>query len=145
MPKLRDILKSRETGVLSVEEDATVADALAMMANHNVGSLLVMTDGLLSGIITERHFARKVFLAGNTSPDTKVGDVMTKNLIVGRPDMDTEEALALMADQRFRHLPVCEDDTVLGMVTMTDLVQGLLGAREFTIRQLENYVYRRSD
>jgi CBS domain-containing protein len=141
MTMLRQMLAERAGVVWDTTKDATVEDALALMAQKNVGALVVRDGGKLVGIFTERHFARKVFLAGKTAPTTKVGDVMSTKVMVGRPDSTVEEALGLMTSQGFRHLPVCDDDVVIGMVTMTDLVRHLVGEREFTIEQLEQYVH----
>ena len=141
MTTLRQLIAGGVGGIWETTKDATVHDALELMAEKNIGSLLVRDNGRLIGIITERHFARKVFLAGLTSPSTKIGDVMLTELIVGQPDQNVDDALALMASQGFRHLPVCDGDEVLGMVTMTDLVRSLVGEREYTIEQLQKYVY----
>jgi CBS domain-containing protein len=142
---LKDVLAAKRKALFEATGDMTIKDALAKMAVHNVGSLIVRERGRLVGIITERHFARKVYLAGLTSPDTKVGDVMSTDVVVAGPTMPVEEALAIMAAKGCRHLPVCEGNDVIGMVTMTDLVRSLVGDREFTITQLQQYVYGGSD
>ncbi len=142
MTTLRQVLAGRGKVIVETNKGATVHDALSLMAKKNVGSLLVRENGRLIGIFTERGFARKVFLAGKTSPLTKVGEVMETKVIVGRPETSVEEALALMASKGIRHLPVCEGEEVQGMVTMTDLVKSLVGEREFTISQMQDYLYR---
>ena len=142
MTTLHHVLAGKGDGIFDTTRDATVHDALSLMAKKNIGALMVREAGRLVGIFTERGFARKVFLAGKTSPLTKVGDVMDQKVIVGRPETTVEEALALMASKGIRHLPVCSAEEVVGMVTMTDLVKSLVGEREFTLKQMQDYMYR---
>jgi len=143
MTRLRDILAKRNFSVVDIGPEATVLEALAKMYTNNIGSLVVREGGILTGIFTERHFARNVFLRGNKSPDTKVGDVMQREVIVGRPESTVEEGLALMASGGFRHLPIVAGDEVIGLVTMTDLVKSIVGTQQFTIDQLQEYMFGR--
>lgn len=140
MTTLRDILAKRSFSVVDIGPDATVLEALEKMYTNNVGSLVVLEGRNLVGIFTERHFARNVFMRGNKSPDTKIGDVMHREVIVGRPESTVEECLALMTSRGFRHLPVIAGDEVVGMVTMTDLVKTIVGEQQFTIDQLNQYM-----
>lgn len=140
MTILQDILNTRKGSVIDIEPNATVEAALAKMALHNVGSLVVREAGRLVGILTERHFVRNVYLRGLKSPDRTVSQVMEREVIVGQPEDSVEACLALMARRGFRHLPVVSGEEVVGLVTMTDLVGSIVGEQAFTIGQLEKYI-----
>ncbi len=117
-----------------------VYDAIKLMADKNIGSLLVMEGDRLVGMVTERHYAQKVFLKGKASPTTPVSDIMETHVVCVRPDQSVEECMALMTDKRFRHLPVIERDVVVGLVSIGDLVKSVIRDQAFVISQLENYV-----
>lgn len=137
---IRDVLKSKGTSVLSIGADETVYKALELMAEENVGALLVMSGEKVVGILSERDYARKVILEGRSSLKTSVEKIMTKKILYIAPDKSVEEGLALMSEKRCRHLPVLEDDSLIGMVSIGDLVKANVAEKEFMISQLENYI-----
>lgn len=141
MKKVRELLKQKGSGVWSIGPDASVYDALALMAEKNIGALLVMEDERLVGMISERDYARKVVLAGRASRETLVGDVMTTRVIFAEPTETVEECMALMTEKRIRHLPVIQKDgTLLGVVSIGDLVKEVIAEQQFMIEQLEHYI-----
>ncbi|MEJ2470501.1 MAG: CBS domain-containing protein [Desulfuromonadales bacterium] len=137
---IRDVLKNKGNTVLSISSDETVYKALELMAKENVGALLVMSGEKLVGIISERDYARKVILEGRSSLKTSVEKIMTKKILYISPDKSVEEGLALMSEKRCRHLPVFEGDSLIGMVSIGDLVKANVAEKEFMISQLENYI-----
>ena len=139
MTTVQQLLAEKGPKVLSVRPEDTVYDAIKKMADENVGSLVVIEQGKLVGIITERHYARNVFLKGRSSPQTRVADVMERNVLCVRPNQSVEECMALMNAKRVRHLPVIDDATLLGIVSIGDLVKSIISDREFVIEQLEHY------
>jgi CBS domain-containing protein len=120
--------------------DATVYDALKLMADRNVGAVLVMDTDRLVGILSERDYARKVILHGKSSKDTSVREIMTQRVVYVRPEQTAEECMALMTDKRVRHLPVLEDDQVVGVISIGDVVKSIISEQEFIIEQLERYI-----
>jgi CBS domain-containing protein len=114
-----------------------VYDAIKMMADKDVGALLVL-DAI--GIVTERDYARNVFLKGRASPRTLVGEIMGRDVICVEPDKSIEECMAIMSAKRVRHLPVISGDELLGIVSISDLVKSIISDREFVIEQLEHYI-----
>ena len=141
MTTVQQLLAQKGRGVLSVRPEDTVYDAIKKMADENVGSLVVMEQGKLIGIITERHYSRNVFLKGRSSPQTRVADIMERNVVCVRPSQSVEECMALMNAKRVRHLPVIDDGTLLGIVSIGDLVKSIISDREFVIEQLEHYIH----
>ncbi len=141
MKTLRQLLQGKAHGILSVAPDARLYDALQVMADKNVGALLVMDGGQLIGIITERDYARKVILRGKSSLDTPVREIMTDKVQTVKSDQTVEECMALMTDKRFRHLPVMEGNKLVGVVSIGDLVKEVISEQEQTIRQLESYIH----
>ena len=137
---IRDVLKNKGSTVFSIGADATVFSALELMAAENVGALVVMEGGQIRGILTERDYARKVILEGRSSLETKVHKIMTSKVLYISPDKTVEEGLALMSDKRCRHLPVLEDNKLVGMVSIGDLVSANVADKDFMISQLENYI-----
>lgn len=137
---IRDVLKNKGNTVLTISSDETVYKALELMAKENVGALLVMSGEKLVGIISERDYARKVILEGRSSLKTSVEKIMTKKILYISPDKSVEEGLALMSEKRCRHLPVFEGDSLIGMVSIGDLVKANVAEKEFMISQLENYI-----
>lgn len=137
---IRDVLKNKGAAVVSVEVKDTVFKALEMMAKENVGALLVMRGEKVAGIISERDYARKVVLEGRSSLETTVDKIMTSKVLYIDPGKSVEEGLALMSDKRCRHLPVFEGKTLIGMVSIGDLVQANVAEKDFMISQLENYI-----
>lgn len=140
MKTVKQILRHKGNAVWSVTPDSMVYDALKLMADKEVGALLVLGAGRLVGIISERDYARKVILKGKSSLDTPVSEIMTERVMFVRPEQTVEECMALMTEQRIRHLPVLVDDQVVGVVSIGDLVKASLDEKDFMIKQLENYI-----
>ncbi len=140
MHNIRQILEQKGSEVWSVAPDDLVIDAVRRMAEYGVGAMLVMQGGEMKGIFTERDYARKVILAGRGSRETRVEEVMTSAVITVDPRATAEEGLALMTRQRVRHLPVIERGQLVGMVSIGDLVNAVIGDQRLLIEQLENYV-----
>ncbi|WP_374348316.1 CBS domain-containing protein [Chitinimonas sp.] len=132
--------KSRQA-IFSVPPNATVYQALQLMAEKDIGAVLVMEKDKLLGIFSERDYARKVVLQGKTSAGTPISDIMTKRVIFAQPSQTTDECMAIMSEKRFRHLPVMDGDTVLGVLSITDLVREQIAEQQFMIAQLENYIH----
>jgi CBS domain-containing protein len=141
MTTVQQLLVEKGHEVLSVRPEDTVYDAIKKMADENVGSLVVIEESKLVGIITERHYARNVFLKGRSSPQTQVADVMERNVVCILPSQSVEECMALMNAKRVRHLPVVDDGTLRGIVSIGDLVKSVISDREFVIEQLEHYIH----
>ena len=140
MTTIRQLLREKGHKIYSVGPDSTVYDAIRMMADENIGSLLVMEGGKIVGIITERHYARNVVLKGRTSPATRVRDIMERDVLYVQPDQSVEECMAIMTDKRVRHLPVIEQGKEIGLVSIGDLVKSIIGDQKFTIDQLEHFI-----
>lgn len=140
MKTVRDLLKQKGREVWSVAPDSTVYDALQLMADKNIGALLVIDGGRTVGIFSERDYARQVILKGKTSKDTPVRDVMTSKVVFVRPEQNIEECMALMTDKRFRHLPVLEEGRLAGLLSIGDVVKALISEKDFLIEQLANYI-----
>lgn len=133
MKKIRELLEDKGTQVWSIAPQASVYDALALMADKNIGALLVMDQGRTVGILSERDYTRNVILRGRKSKDTQVSEIMTRPVCVS-PDQTVEEGMALMTDKRVRHLPVIEDERVLGLVSIGDLVKSIISEQQFIIQ-----------
>ena len=140
MVSVGQLLRSKGNEVWSITPETTVYDAIKVMADKEVGALLVLEGERLAGIISERDYARKVILKGRSSKDTPVRDIMTERVLYARPEQTIEECMALMTAKRVRHLPVCEDNRVIGVVSIGDLVKSVISQQEFLIQQLENYI-----
>ncbi len=140
MSKVADILQGRSGDIWSVQSSQSVLDAIKMMAKHGIGAVLVIDDNRLSGILSERDYARKVILENQSSSTTRVGDIMTRNPITTSRDNTVSECMSLMTDKDFRHLPVVENEQVIGMISIGDLVKAVIKEQKFTIDQLEQYI-----
>ena len=140
MITLRQLLQSKGGGIWSVTSTSTVFDALRTMAEKNVGALLVIDEERLVGIVSERDYARKVVLKGKSSKDTLVKEIMTEKVVYIRPDESIEECMALMTEKHFRHLPVIDNGTLIGVISIGDVVRTVISEQEFIIAQLENYI-----
>lgn len=135
-----DILRGKSLALVSVVRTASVFDALATMAHHDIGALVVLDERTLEGIFTERDYARKVALLGRSSKDVQVGQVMREATPAVRPDDTVETCMALMTDHRVRHLPVSDEGRIRGLVSIGDVVKALLDEQRFTIERLEQYI-----
>ncbi|MGQ0675262.1 MAG: CBS domain-containing protein [Rhodospirillales bacterium] len=140
MTTVKQLLDQKGHGVLSIAKGATVYDAIKKMADNDVGSLLVMDGDKLVGILTERHYARNVFLKGKSSPTTRVEEIMRTAVLFARPGQTVEECMAVMMRNRVRHLPVLDDGDLVGVVSIGDLVNSQIADQKFVIDQLEHYI-----
>lgn len=140
MVTLRQLLQSKGGGIWSVTSASTVFDALRTMAEKNVGALLVIDEGKLVGIVSERDYARKIALKGKSSKDTLVKEIMTEKVVYIRPEESIEECMALMTEKHFRHLPVIDNGTLIGVISIGDVVRTVISEQKFIIAQLENYI-----
>jgi CBS domain-containing protein len=140
MTTVKHLLDRKGRRVHSIRPDASVFDALKIMAEKNIGSLVVLEDEKLVGIITERIYAREIALKGRTSAQTLVRDVMSTNLICVQPDQTVEECMAVMTKKTVRHLPVVEHGQIVGLVSIGDMVNSIIRDQEFIIDQLEHYI-----
>jgi CBS domain-containing protein len=140
MTTVRNVLKSKGHQVWSIAPTAFVIDALKMMAEKNVGVLLVKDESRLVGVFSERDYARKIVLKGETSQTTLLKDVMTTSIISVRPEQSIDECMALMTSKHVRHLPVIENDKLVGLISIGDIVKAIISEHEYTIKQLENYI-----
>ena len=137
---VRQLLESKGSDVWKIVADANVYDALCLMAEKDVGALLVFDQNKLVGIFSERDYARKVILKGKQSRDCRVSEIMTDKVVYVRPEQTIEESMALMSDKRIRHLPVFDQDRLTGVISIGDVVKAMIADREFIIGQLENYI-----
>ena len=140
MRKVRDILETKGRDVWFIEPGALVYDAMKLMADKEVGALLVMENATLAGIISERDYARKIILQGRSSLTTEVREIMTARVVCTEPERSIEECMALMTDKRIRHLPVVEAGQVCGVISIGDLVKAIIAEQQFIIQQLERYI-----
>lgn len=140
MQTIKQLLENKDREILTIDPDSSVYDAIKSMADHHIGSLIVMQDERLVGIITERDYSRSVILKGKSSANTAVKDIMTKNVLCTNPKQTVDEAMALMTDKRVRHLPVVENDKVLGIISIGDLVKTIISEQKHIIKQLEHYI-----
>lgn len=136
---IRQLLKTKGNAVLSIDASRPAREALLRMIDSNVGSLVVVRDGKIVGLFTERDFARQVALARD-SVDASVADVMVEQVLYVSPDTTVEQCMAIMTDKRTRHLPVIENERLIGIVSIGDLVKKLIGDKDFAIEQLERYI-----
>ncbi len=141
MKIVRDILREKgDQPIWTVEADSTVYHALTLMAEKNIGAVLVMESGQLVGILSERDYARKGILKGRLSKDTPVRDIMTENVVYVTNYRSVEECMALMTDKRVRHLPVLEGGRLIGIISIGDVVKAQIADKEFMIGQLTDYI-----
>lgn len=140
MKNVRDILQGKTGGVYTISPDATVLAAIELMAEKNIGSVLVMDSNKLVGIITERDYARKVFLAGKTSRNTLVKEIMNQKLLFIQPSTTIEECMALMIENAVRYLPVIEEGQVIGVISIGNVVDTIITEQNFVIKNLEQYI-----
>lgn len=141
MKTVQQLLESKRYGVVSVAPSSTVLEALNVMAEKEIGAVIVIDDGHLVGIFSERDYARKVVLQGKASKDTPVGEIMTEKVVCVRQEQTIEDCMGLMTDKRIRHLPVLEHKKVIGVISIGDVVKEMLSEKEFVIKQLESYIH----
>lgn len=140
MIRMKDILVHKGNHVWSIGMDSTVFEALALMAEKDIGALLVMEDGKVKGLFSERDYARKVILKGRASQQTNISEVMTNRVICTSPDHSAEECMALMTEKRVRHLPVVDNNKMVGLISIGDIVKAIISDQQFTIEVLEKYI-----
>jgi CBS domain-containing protein len=140
MTTVRSVLQSKGSDIWSTAPDTLVFDALKVMAEKNVGALLVMEGNQLIGIFSERDYARKVVLKGESSHTIAIRNVMTSGVISVTPDQSIEDCMALMTGKHIRHLPVLENSKIVGLISIGDVVKAIISQHEDTIKQLENYI-----
>ena len=140
MKTVRDILEVKGRLVWSVDLGSTVFDALSLMAEKEIGALVVLDEARVAGIISERDYARKVILHGRASPTTRVEEIMTSHVAYTHLDQSIEECMAIMTDKRIRHLPVLQDGKLIGIISIGDLVKAIIADQKFMIEQLERYI-----
>lgn len=141
MRTVGDILKTKGPRVYSTTPQSTVLEALTLMAKHNVGALLVLEGKDIAGVVSERDYARKVILHGKSSRALPISEVMSTKVITVTPNETLEACMALMTEKHIRHLPVLENAELVGLVSIGDVVKGLIEEKIGEIRQLENYIY----
>ncbi len=140
MKLVKHLLESKGRHIISVAPGTSVFDAIKVMADETIGSLIVMEDERLLGIVTERDYARKVILKGRSSENTPVSEIMTQDVMTTSSAKTVNDCMELMTERRIRHLPVVEDDRVIGMISIGDLVQAIISDQQEEIEQLEHYI-----
>ena len=140
MHTVRDMLAGKDATIRSVAPTDTVLHALGVMADHDIGGVLVMDQERLAGILTERDYARRVVLLGRASRDLPVAEIMTSHVCCVSPDRTIDECMALMTEKRIRHLPVLDHKKVVGIISIGDVVKATIAEREFEIAQLQSYI-----
>jgi CBS domain-containing protein len=141
MKTVKEILEAKSHKLLSISPQASVLDALKLMADRDVGALVVLDGDDLAGIFSARDYARKIILHGKSSKATAVSEIMTHKVVCVRPDQSVEECMALMTDKRIRHLPVLADRKVIGVISIGDVVKEVISEQRFVIEQLEHYIH----
>jgi CBS domain-containing protein len=140
MKPVSELLRQREGTLWHARPDDTVFQALQLLAEYEVGALMVMDRGKLVGVISERDYTRKIALQGRSSKDTLVSEIMTREVLTVTPATGTRKCMALMSEKKIRHLPVVDGDTVVGMISVRDILDDIIADHEATIAQLENYI-----
>jgi len=140
MKIVKDILRVKGSNVYSTTPDTTVYEALKLMAEKNVGALLVLEEEKIVGLVSERDYARKTILKGRFSKETAVKEIMTAKVITVGPQEDLEECMELFTDKHVRHLPVIENEKISGIVSIGDVVKGVIDHKEFIIQEQEKYI-----
>ena len=137
---IASILKNKGCNLWSVDPEATIYDAIALMAEKSIGALVVLSEGKLVGIVSERDYARKVILQGRSSKDTRVREIMTSSVITVTPENTVDECMRIITNRRVRHLPVLAGDEVMGVVSIGDLVRAIIAEQAATIDHLHSYI-----
>ena len=141
MTTVRQLLEGKGYEVASIDPDKSVYDAMQLMADRNIGALLVLQAGKLAGIFTERDYSRKAYLLDKSAKDIQVKEIMTAQVAYVSPEYTAEDCMALVTEMRVRHLPVLENSEVVGIISIGDLVKDAISGKEFIIHQLERYIY----
>src|SRR5437879_4550222 len=137
---IASILRNKGCNLWSVDPEATIYDAIALMAEKSIGALVVLSEGKLVGIVSERDYARKVILQGRSSKDTRVREIMTSSVITVTPENTVDECMRIITNRRVRHLPVLAGDEVMGVVSIGDLVRAIIAEQAATIDHLHSYI-----
>jgi CBS domain-containing protein len=140
MKPVAELLKRHSRTLWHARPDDTVFEALQLLAEYEVGALMVMDQGKLVGVLSERDYTRKIALQGRNSKETRVRDIMTRDVLYVAPSTGTRAAMALMSEKKIRHLPVLDGNTVVGMISIRDIMDDIIADHESTIAQLENYI-----
>jgi Predicted signal-transduction protein containing cAMP-binding and CBS domains len=140
MATVRDMIRKKGYDVFTVTPEATVFEALNLMAEHNIGALLVMTGEEINGIVSERDCIRKVDVMGRNAKETRIREIMTSNVITVDADQPLEECMGLMIDKNIRHLPVCEGKQLLGLLSVRDVLREVIEVQQMMLSQLERYI-----
>jgi CBS domain-containing protein len=140
MITVKQLIQQKGNAVWSISPDANVYEALKLLAEKDVGALLVVDQDRIAGIISERDYARKVILKGKTSMETPVREIMTSRVFTVKPDQTIEDCMAMMTTNRIRHLPVVDGERLVGVISIGDVVKAIISQQEFVIEQLENYI-----
>jgi CBS domain-containing protein len=140
MATVRDMIRKKGYDVFTIAPEANVFEALNLMAEHNIGALLVMTGEEINGIVSERDCVRKVDVVGKTAKDTKISEIMTREVITVGADQPLEECMELMSDKNIRHLPVCEGKKLLGLLSVRDVLREVIEVQQMMLSQLERYI-----
>lgn len=141
MKTVKQLLQAKGSAVHGISPQASVLDAIKLMAEKGIGALVVLDEGRLTGMVSERDYARKVILLGRASQNTAVREIMTDKVVTVRSEQTVEDCMALMTDKRIRHLPVVDNGKLAGVVSIGDLVKEVIADREETIKQLESYIH----
>ena len=140
MKLVKHLLDAKGRNIISVDPGLSVLDAIRLMADKRVGALIVMQADKLNGIVTERDYARKVIIKGRSSESTRVDEIMTADVLTTTPDQTVQHCMSVMSEGRFRHLPVVDDDVVVGIISIGDLVQAIIADQKEEIEHLEHYI-----
>lgn len=140
LASVRDLLKMKGDALYWISPNTTILKAIQMMAEENIGDLLVLEDGEIKGIVSERDIVRKIAECGSWDLEKPVSDLMTREVITVSPGKTIEDCMQTMTKERIRHLPVVEGDQILGMVSIGDVIKGIITSQEFKINQLEKYI-----
>jgi CBS domain-containing protein len=140
MQTIKQLLQNKGSHVEIIDTEASVFEALALMAEKGIGSLVVVEDGRPVGLFSERDYARNIILKGRTSKETRVADAMSSPVVVASPEQSIEECMAVMTEKRVRHLPVMHNDQLVGIISIGDLVKAIIENQQFMIEQLVSYI-----
>ena len=140
MRRVKDILASKGNEICSIGPNASVYDAIHLLAEKGIGALTVLDNEQLVGIISERDYARQIILKGRSSENTLVKDIMSSDVITAQPGHEIEECMHMMTEKRIRHLPIVEDDNLVGIISIGDLIRAIIADQQSTIGDLEKYI-----